>query len=155
MTQNSEQSRWAIRMKTLNKPFLISIFSGIFLALNFYMLFFYYLSPDFEWKSLCYQIKNYAENGLLFFTLGFIVSVVFTIAIGWPLYLLAKCYSVVNYVTSGLGGVAVTTVPYVVCIFLGWNIPNLTEDSGLLMILVLAICGGANGILFHFLNKRK
>ncbi|AZZ94021.1 hypothetical protein ENC22_23605 [Hahella sp. KA22] len=140
-------------MKTLNKPFLLSILSGLFLAFNFYMFFFYYLSPEFEWKSLGYQLKNYAENGLLFFTIGFIISTFFSLAIGFPLYLLAKHYSYVNYTTSGVGGMTVTITPYVVCVFLGWNVPNMAETSGLIVIFVLAICGGASGILFHFLNK--
>lgn len=142
-------------MEILKKPLLLSIFSGLFLALNFYMLFFYYLSPDFEWKSLDYQLKNYAENALLFFTIGFVVSVVFVFSIGWPLYLLGKFYSVNNYITSGLGGMAVTTVPYVVCVSLGWNIPSVTEKSGLIVFLVLVICGGAGGLIFHFFEKRK
>ena len=142
-------------MEILKKSLLISIFSGLFLALNFYMLFFYYLSPEFEWRSLGYQFKNYAENALLFFTIGFIVSVVFVIAIGWPLYLLGKHYSFNNYITSGLGGVAVTIVPYAVCVSLGWNIPSVTEYSGLMVFLVLIICGGAGGLIFHFLEKRK
>lgn len=141
-------------MRILKKPFLLSIFLGLFLALNFYMLFFYYLSPEFEWKSLGYQFKNYAENALLFFTVGFVVSVVFAISIGWPLYLLGKHYSAINYITSGLGGVAVTMVPYVFCILFGWNIPSVVESSGLIVFLVLVICGGSGGIIFHFLEKK-
>ena len=58
-------------MEILKKiPLLVSIFSGLFLASNFFMLFFYYLTPEFEWKSLEHQLKNYAENALLFFTIG-------------------------------------------------------------------------------------
>lgn len=142
-------------MKKFSKPFLLSIFSGLFLALNFYMLFFYYLSPEFVWKSLSYQINNYAENALLFFTIGFIVSVVFAISIGWPLYLLAKFNSVVNYVTCSLGGVAVTTIPYVVCMNLGWNIPSVTEKTGLLVFLVLVVCGGTSGVIFRFIEAKS
>ncbi len=119
------------------------------------MLFFYYLSPEFEWKSIGYQFKNYAENALLFFTIGFVVSVVFVISIGWPLYLLGKFYSAANYITSGLGGVAVTTIPYVVCIILGWNIPSVTEKPGLIVFLVLVICGGTSGLIFHFIEERN
>lgn len=141
-------------MAIFKRPFLLSIFLGLFLALNFYMLFFYYLSQEFEWKSLGYQLMNYAENALLFFTIGFTVSIVFAIFIGWPLYLLAKFYSAVSYITSGLAGVAVTMAPYAVCIFSGWNIPNVTENSGLILFLVLVVCGGASGILFHFLQKK-
>ena len=136
-------------------PFLLSVFSGLFLALNFSMLFLFYLTPEFEWKSLGYQLKNYAEIASLFFTIGFIVSVVFAIFIGWPLYLLAKFYSAVNYITSGLAGVAITMVPYAVCIFLGWDIPNVAENSGLIVLLVLIVCGGSSGILFHFLEKKQ
>ncbi|MBZ0302564.1 MAG: hypothetical protein K8J31_22655 [Anaerolineae bacterium] len=143
-------------MEILKKvPLLLSIFLGLFLASNFFMLFFYYLTPEFEWKSLEHQLKNYAENALLFFTIGFVVSVVFVFSIGWPLYLLGKFYSVDNYITSCLGGVAVTTVPYVVCVSLGWNIPSVTEKSGLIVFLVLVICGGVSGLIFHFIEKRK
>lgn len=142
-------------MNILNKPFLLSIFSGLFLALNFYMLFFYYLSPEFEWRSLSYQFKNYAENALLFFSLGFIVSAILAVCLGWPLYMLAKSYSKVNYITSALGGVAVTITPYIICTFLGWNIPSLTESSGLIVFLVLFVCGGFGGVIFHFLEKSR
>ncbi|MEW8150618.1 MAG: hypothetical protein AB2810_10765 [Candidatus Thiodiazotropha endolucinida] len=140
-------------MEILKKPLLLSILLGLFLALNFYMLFFYYLSPEFEWESLGLQIKNYAENALLFFTVGFAVSVVFVISIGWPLYLLAKFYSAINYVTSGLGGIAVTMIPYAVCVLLGWNIPSITEYSGLIVLVVLIVCGCVSGVVFHFLSR--
>lgn len=140
-------------VRVLDKRFLFSVLLGLFLALNFYMLFFYYLSPEFEWRSLGYQLKGYAENALLFFTIGFIVATFFSIAIGWPLYLLAKYFCVSNYATSGLAGVAVSTTPYAICVFLGWNIPSLTEEAGLIVFLVIAACGGISGVVFHFLEK--
>lgn len=139
----------------LNQPFLLSILSGLFLGFNFYILFFYYLSPEFEWKSLSFQLQLYAESALLFFAIGFIVSVISAIAIGWPLYLLAKFHSAVNYTTSALGGVAVTTVPYIACFFSGWNLPNVTEKSGLILFLGLVICGSAGGITFHFFERKR
>lgn len=142
-------------MKILNQPFFLSICVGIFLGFNFYILFFYYLSPRFEWVSLGFQLKIYVESALLFFTIGFIVSVIFAIAIGWPLYLLAKFHSAVNYTTSALGGVAVTTVPYVACFFSGWNLPNVTEKTGLILLLGLVISGSAGGITFYFFERRK
>jgi hypothetical protein len=142
-------------MKFLKNPLLLSLFSGLFLAFNFSMLFLYYLTPEPKYCSLGCLLKGYAEFALLFFTVGFIVSVVFVFSIGWPLYMLAKYYSVNNYITSGLGGVTVTTVPYFICIATGWNIPSVTEKSGLIVFLVLVICGGVSGLIFHFIEKRE
>jgi len=141
-------------MKILT-PLLLSIFLGLFLALNFFMLSLYYLTPETKHCSLGCLLINYAVFAQLFYTIGFIVSVVFVYSVGWPLYMLAKYYSVNNYITSGLGGVAVTTVPYFICISTGWNIPSVTEKSGLIVFLVLVICGGVSGLIFHFFEKRE
>lgn len=141
-------------MRMLNKPFLLSIFFWNFLLLNFYM-FFYYLSPEFEWRSFGYQFRTYAENGLLFFTIGFVLSVLFAVVIGWPLYLLAKLNSIVNYATCGLGGAIVAVTPYAACILLGWNAPNVTEILGLFVFVVLALCGYVSGTVFYYLTKIK
>jgi len=141
-------------MKIL-KPLLLSIFSGLFLALNLFMLLTHYVIPEVKHCSLGCLLINYVVFTQLFYTIGFIVSVVFVLSIGWPLYMLAKYYSVNNYITSGLGGVAVTTVPYFICISTGWNIPSVTEKSGLIVFLVLVICGGVSGFIFHFIEKRE
>ena len=135
------------------KPFLLSIFSGLFLALNFYMLFFFYLSPEFKWVSFEYQIKSYMENAFLFFTIGFFVSAFFAICIGWPLYWIAKKYSAVNYVTCSLGGISVIVFPYAICVFFGWNIPNVATKSGLILLLVITFCGAVSGLIFNMLEQ--
>ena len=142
-------------MKFLKKPLLLSLFSGLLLAFNFSMLSLCYLTPEPKHCLLGCLLKGYAELALLFFTIGFIVSVVFVLSIGWSLYMLAKYYSVNNYITSSLGGVAVTTVPYFVCISSGWNIPGVTEKSGLIVFLVLVICGAVSGLIFHLFEKRE
>ena len=142
-------------MKFLKKSLIISLFSGIMLAFSFSMLLLCYLTPGSKYCSLGCLFKGYADFALLFFTIGFMVSVVFVFSIGWPLYMLAKYYSVNNYITSGLGGVVVTTVPYFICISSGWNIPSVTEKSGLIVFLVLVICGAVSGLIFHFFEKRE
>ena len=111
--------------------------------------------PELKHCSLGCLLINHAVFAQLFYTIGFIVSVVFVLSIGWPLYMLAKYYSVNNYITSGIAGVGVTTVPYFICIATGWNIPSVTEKSGLIVFLVLVICGGVSGLIFHFIEKRE
>lgn len=133
----------------IKKPFLFSLCAGLFLALNFYMLFIYYLSPEFEWVSFEYQLKSYIENAFLFFTIGFVVSAFFAICIGWPLYLIAKKYSAINYITCSLGGISVTVLPYATCVFFGWNIPNVTTKPGLTLFLVIVFCGAVSGLIFN------
>lgn len=134
-------------------PLLASICVGLLLALNFYMYFFFYSSPSFEWISLSYQVRNYFEAAVLFFTIGFAVSAFFSILIGWPLYWLARKHSLVNYGTCALGGVAVTVVPFVICVYLGWNIPSVATRPGATVLLVLVFCGAIGGVVFRKLAR--
>lgn len=134
-------------------PFLISISAGLFLLLNFYMYFFFYDVSDFKWVSLTFQIKNYLETVMLFFTIGFIISVFVAIAIGWPLYRLAKQFSMTNYFTSALAGAIVAITPLVFCIIFGWNIPSLTTRSGGTIFLVLVFCGAVSGMIYMYLSS--
>jgi EamA domain-containing membrane protein RarD len=84
-----------------------------------------------------------------------VVSIFFAIVIGWPLYWLAKKFSLVNYVTSALGGIAVTVIPLVLCLCLGWNIPNMTTRQGMNILFVLAFCGAVSGMVFNKLESKK
>ena len=134
--------------------FFISICTGLFLALNFYMYFFFYSKPEFKWISITHQISIYLESAILFFTIGLVISVFCSIVIGWPLYWIAKKYSFVNYGTSALGGALVTIIPLILCIKTGWHIPNLTTRSGWLVIFVLVFCGVISGIVFNLLRSK-
>lgn len=134
---------------------LVSVCIGLFLALNFYMYFFIYSTPEFKWVSFSYQVRNYLEAAALFFTIGFAVSVFFVMVIGGPLFWLAKKFSLVNIFTSAFGGAAVTVIPFVLCINIGWNIPSMATLPGLTALLVLAFCGATGGIVFYELESRK
>jgi len=119
------------------------------------MLFVVYSSPEFKWISLGHQVKAYIEMALLFFSIGLVVSVLFTLAIGWPLYLLAMRLSTVNYFTCAFGGVCVTTVPYVFSILLGWMLPQENRTSEVTLIGILMFCGACSGVVFHMLELRN
>lgn len=119
------------------------------------MYFFFYSVPEFKWVSLSYQISNYLETAILFFTIGLVVSIIFAIVIGWPLYWLAKKFSLVNYVTSALGGSAVTVIPLVLCVNSGWNIPSMTTRPGLTLFFILVFCGAVSGIAFNNLESKR
>jgi len=137
----------------MKMPFLVSICVGLFLAQNLYLLFLVYLSPEYKWVSIWHQIGEYVETTLLFFTIGFCVSVFFSLVIGWPLYQVAKRHSAVNYITCSLGGIAVTTIPYFLCLMLGWNVPGVIEKSGAIVFSVLIFCGACGGIVFNRLES--
>lgn len=140
-------------MSIYRYPLLSSICVGLLLALNFYMYFFFYSSPSFEWISLSYQVHNYFETAILFFTIGFVVSAIISILIGWPLYWLARKYSLMNYGTCALGGAAVTVVPFVLCVYLGWNIPSVATRPGATVLFVLVFCGASGGVVFRRLVR--
>jgi hypothetical protein len=142
-------------MRSQKFSFLISVGAGLFLALNFSMYFFFYSDLNFKWVSIKYQISIYLETAALFFTVGFVVVVFFSFVIGWPLYLIAKKYSLVNYVTSALGGVAVTVIPLVLLIKLGWNIPGLATYEGKLILFILIFCGAISGMIFNRLESKN
>ena len=142
-------------MRIQNFSFLASICVGLFLALNFYMYFFFYKTPEFKWISVSYQIKTYLETAALFFTIGLVISIFFSIVIGWPLYLIAKKFHMVNHITSASGGAAVTIIPLILCIKFGWNIPSLRTSSGQLVFLVLMFCGAVSGIIFNILQSKS
>jgi EamA domain-containing membrane protein RarD len=119
------------------------------------MYFFFYDTPEFKWISFSYQIKTYLEIATLFFTIGFVVAVAFSTIIGWPLYWLAKKYSLINYITSARAGIMVTIAPLILCIIFGWNIPSLTTRAGGLILFVLAFCGTISGLVFNMLEAHK
>ncbi len=133
--------------------FLASNCFGLFLAQNFYMLFYYYLSPDFEWISLNFQIENYLENLVLFYTIGLVISLLFSILIGLPLYFLVQKYFRVGYVFGAIVGAFVGVSPYILAGMLGWNVPGASEISAVLAVCTLTFCGASAGACFVFLEK--
>ncbi len=137
------------------KSFFVSICIGLFLALNFFMIFVIYMTPEFRAISFEHQLKTYFEIGFLFFTVGFLISTFFVFIIGGPLYLLASKYSFLNYFSCAFGGGFVVIVPYIICLFFDWNLPEITSSSGGVLLLSLFICGALSGIVFNFLEQKK
>lgn len=137
----------------LKQSFLVSMGIGLFLALNLYMLFVIYMTPELRGLSLEHQFKAYFEIAFLFFTIGFLVSTFFVLTIGWPLYWLANKYSFLNYFTCAFGGGLIVIIPYILCLFFDWNLPEVTSRSGILLLLSLLLCGSLSGVVFNFLEQ--
>jgi len=81
---------------------------------------------------------------------GAIVSYVFVILLGLPLYFIFKRFGLINYWSLAIGGTAIASIP-VVLMGLSEGIKKIQENYT--VYFMLAACGFAVGNAFYFVNN--
>jgi ABC-type spermidine/putrescine transport system permease subunit II len=81
---------------------------------------------------------------------GALVSYVFTIILGLPLYFIFKRLGLINYWTLSIGGTSIASIPFVL---MGLSEGLKRAQENLSVFVVLAACGFAVGNAFYFINN--
>lgn len=144
-----------LKTRSLFEKTFFSVLAANFCAMNLYMIFILYIDDSFKSESIWYQMASYFTAAVFFFAVGTLISFTSAVIIGWPLYWLAKKVGYLNCLTVSLGGIAIAIIPLVICKYTGWNIPDFSEKSGMVLILCLTFCGLIGGGVFCRLSKLK
>ncbi len=83
---------------------------------------------------------------------GAIMSYIFALIFGIPIYFLARRLGLLNYWSVSIGGAAIASVPF---ILLGLTEGTAKMREHGLVYLALAFCGFAVGSVFHLITDRK
>ena len=142
-------------MKRFLKNTLISVCVANFLALNFFMVLLVDSNSSFRFGMTLDGITSYLEIAGLFFTFGLLISIFFSIIIGWPLYWFFDKIKVKNYFSSSVVGSAIPIIPFGTLNYFGWNLPSFFSREGMITITVLGIIGAFGGISFCWLEINR
>ncbi len=105
-----------------------------------------------EWMDRYSPIKTtgWLTSFEIVMSAGAIVSYVFVLILGLPLYFLFKRWGKINYWSLSIGGTAIASIPWVL-MGLSEGIKKIQEN--ITVYLVLAACGFAVGNAFYIINN--
>jgi len=137
----------------------VSVLTGLSVGLLLFTIYLFYTADDLRASSPVVIISTILFSALFFYTVGFVVSCVFVLIFGWPLYVIVKKWLHVNIVLGMLCGIVVISMSGVSILFLGAIldidvIDGFDSRSALLLYVGLAVCGLAGGAVFAWLDKK-
>jgi hypothetical protein len=133
--------------KSRNRFITSLIFAPLFAPLMMFLI----LALHAEWVERFSPIKStgWLSSFGIIMIFGALVSYVFTILLGLPLYFIFKRLGRINYLFLSIGGAAIASVPWIL-MGLSEGIKKIQENYS--VILVLAACGFAVGNAFYVIN---
>ncbi len=138
--------KWKARNRLIASLIISSLFAPltmfIILTLNLYSVERFIPTKTTGWLA-SFEIIMFADA---------LVSYVFTIILGIPLYFLFKRYNVINYWTLSIGGASIASLPFVLGATLeGIKMLKINYEA----YIVLTACGFVVGTAFYLINNWK
>jgi hypothetical protein len=139
--KDSEQKH--VKRKSRNRFIASLIIAPLFAPLTMFIILTLYLE-SIE-KFIPTKTKGWLASFAVIMIDGALVSYVFTIIIGLPLYFIFKRFNLINYWMLSIGGALISSIP----ILLGEG-TQIKENYT--AYLVLAACGFVVGTVFYLIN---